>query len=69
MYKYRPDKYDDWGVIKGPDNMIVLNVSRGANVEADFSQHRRNKTDPYKDFGEFVVAALNEKLYVPEADK
>jgi len=61
---YRPEEYDDWGVIRfAPDDegraRYVLKVQLPTYDEAVLDQHRRNGTDPCEEFGRKVVTAVN----------
>lgn len=63
-WRYRPDQYDDWGIVRAPrdtelgSNPIIANV-RSAKYEdaATLGNHRRNGTDPYEANAKFVAAA------------
>lgn len=64
---YRPDKYDDWGWIRGVEQEseigryrpIVANA-KDSNVREDaFAQHRQNKTDPYGPNALLITDAVN----------
>lgn len=61
---YRPDEYDDWGVIRfAPDGegrrWHALKVSLPTHDENILSQHRVNGTDPCEEFGRRIVTAVN----------
>lgn len=65
-WEYRPDKYDDWGFIRGPEversygrAKMVVALSRDGPDEKDHSEHRRDGTDPYEANGRLIVAAVN----------
>jgi hypothetical protein len=64
---YRPQEFDDWGVIRGPDTdstigpykPVVATARDGKTGDIDLDEHRRNKTDPYGPNAELIVAAVN----------
>lgn len=60
---YRPDKYDDWGFIRGGERMIggfpVVALGRSGGLPGDHDEHRRAGTDPYGPTAELIVAAVN----------
>lgn len=59
-FSYSPREYDDWGMIRDGNDRLVLTIGGDAADDKPFDEHRRDKTDPYKVFGEKVVKALNE---------
>jgi len=59
-FSYSPREYDDWGMIRNGNGNLVLTLCAYAADEKPFDEHRRDKTDPYKVFGEKIVRALNE---------
>ena len=59
-FAYSPNEFDDWGMIRSSNGNIVLRISSGGSDGISFSEHREKGTDPYRDFGEKVVKALNE---------
>lgn len=65
-WEYRPDEYDDWGFIRGPEadfsfgrGRPIVAMSRDGADRGDHSEHRRNGTDPYEDNGRLIVEAKN----------
>lgn len=63
-WRYRPDKYDDWGYVRGPSDdeidigWTIAVVSAGRHVSvAEKDEHRRTETDPYGDNAQFIAAA------------
>ena len=69
-WAYRPDEYDDWGVIKAPpcrpegfeyDLRFNLAQFRDPQAISDevLSQHREAKTDPWRGNAELVVELVN----------
>lgn len=65
---YRPEKYDDWGWIRGverddrdigPFRPIVANAKDSLVREEEMDAHRRSGTDPYGPNAELIVAAVN----------
>ena len=66
-WAYRPQEFDDWGVIRGPDTdstigpykPVVATARDGKTGDIDLDEHRRNKTDPYGPNAELIVAAVN----------
>lgn len=68
-WAYRPEMYDDWGFIRGPEVEMpygpgypIVAMSREGympNAHAGHDEHRRNGTDPYRPNGELIVEAVN----------
>lgn len=56
-WRYRPDKYDDWGVIRSDDKSIVA-VSRSVRMFCA-NLCRKNDTDPYEANGAFITLSAN----------
>lgn len=64
---YRPDKYDDWGWIRGveQDSSIgryrptVANAKNSNVTDEEMVLHRRAGTDPYGPNAALIVAAVN----------
>lgn len=57
-WRYRPDRYDDWGFVRAEDGSIALRGYPGHDVdEAELDEHRRQKTDPHGPNALFAVAA------------
>lgn len=61
--KYRPNKFDDWGMIRNADGSMFASVRRPASEE-ELAQHRVNKTDPYEDLARRLIAS-----YAPQPDR
>lgn len=69
-WAYRPDKYDDWGSIKGPpyrpdgyEYDCRFHLAQFRNPDAcdneTLSKHRAAKTDPWRANAELVVLLRN----------
>lgn len=69
-WAYRPDEYDDWGIVKSPpfrpegfdyDLRCVLARFRDPDALDDeiLSRHRKAKTDPWAANAELVVTLRN----------
>lgn len=67
-WKYRPDRHDDWGVIRGGEiqdgkfGPLKPPVARAAPLwhdPKDFDEHRSAGTDPMKDNGIFITELVN----------
>lgn len=67
-WAYRPDKYDDWGWIRGverddrdigPFRPIVANAKDSMVGDMDMAGHRRAGTDPYGPNALLIVEAVN----------
>ena len=69
-WAYRPDEYDDWGIIKGAphrpegfeyDLRFHLAQFRDPDAlgEAILAEHRRTGTDPWRWNAELVVELVN----------
>lgn len=65
-WAYRPQEYDDWGVIRttvanadGWHPVVAVARYVGEPSEADLNEHRRNKTDPSYANAAFIVHAVN----------
>lgn len=60
---YRPDKYDDWGFIRGGERtefgLPVVALGRSSNRDDDHDAHRYAGTDPYGDNAKAIVALRN----------
>lgn len=79
-WAYRPDEYDDWGVIKAPphrpegfdyDLRFCLAQFRDPKAISDeiLSKHRKTKTDPWRGNAELVVELVNALPTIIEALK
>jgi len=53
---YRPNKYDDWGVVKSPDGLPVAQACVG-RWSKDFDKHRTEGTDPAEANARLIAAA------------
>lgn len=65
-WAYRPNEHDDWGVIRGAEDVgpfagLRRIVARSHDDEscADYDAHRAAGTDPRACNGEFIVALVN----------
>src|SRR5690348_13665919 len=57
-WRYRPDKYDDWGYVRGPDGGIVAICRAYIRMSEDeLNEHRAAKTDPVEADGRLIAAA------------
>lgn len=56
-WKYRPDKYSDWGEVRGADGYIVTRVSVCRHTEDQLSEHRKSGTDPEEYTARLIAAA------------
>lgn len=50
-WSYRPNQYDDWGILRAPDSSLVA-VSRG-----DAKDYSPWRADPYAPNGQFIALA------------
>ena len=55
-WSYRPNKYDDWGVVKSPDGLPVAQACVG-RWSKDFDKHRTEGTDPAEANARLIAAA------------
>ena len=55
-WKYRPNKYDDWGVVRSADGLPVAQACVG-RWSKDFDTHRTNNTDPGEANARLIAAA------------
>jgi len=55
-WEYRPNKYDDWGVVRSADGLPVAQACVGRWYK-DFDAHRVNKTDPGEANARLIAAA------------
>lgn len=53
---YRPDPYDDWGMIRNADGSIFAVVRCPASSE-DLARHREAGTDPYEPVARRLIAS------------
>lgn len=56
-WRYRPEPFDDWGVLRGSDGYLAA-LARG-RPDKDFDTHRRNNTDPFRANADFIALAHN----------
>ena len=65
---YRPDKYDDWGIIRGgvvqsehigPIHPAVARSNAAWGQLDNFDAHRAAGTDPMEPNGRFIVELVN----------
>jgi hypothetical protein len=57
-WEYRPNRFDDWGWVRGPDGWPVANAKAGADCDEDvLATHRIAGTDPYQHNGDFITSA------------
>lgn len=64
---YRPDRFDDWGVIRsdadgGEPRSIVGMIRTPPATERQMDEHRTAKTDPFGDAARFVAAAYPDAI-------
>jgi len=60
MFSYRPDKYDDWGVVKDEKGHCLFKINPHCLTDKDMDCFREDGTDPCREFGEKLVAVMNE---------
>lgn len=66
-WSYRPDKYDDWGMIRGGEietdiGLIRPPVAKAVNLWTDrksMDDHRSDGTDPCEPNGQLITALVN----------
>ena len=57
-YSYRPHSYDDWGVVRDSNGLLVCLARGGRNLtHKEIDEYRSNGTDPYEDNGRLFAAA------------
>lgn len=57
-WQYRPDKYDDWGVVKAPERFVICQArDRNAMDDDCLNQHRRAGSDPWEANARLIAAA------------
>lgn len=56
---YRPNKFDDWGVVRLGKDGPILAVARSGSHDVDEDKHRHDRTDPYEDIGQAIAAIPN----------
>lgn len=57
-WEYRPEKNDDWGVIKSGCYPVAKSLGHPSDC-ITHDRRRENGTDPYIDNGQFIVTARN----------
>lgn len=55
--QYRPNKFDDWGVIRHADGSVFATVRRPVS-DVDLAAHRSAGTDPYQDLALRLMATF-----------
>lgn len=56
-WEYRPNQYDDWGIVKDCSGRIVAHARYDLDeTEESLNGHRRNKTDPAQANGQAIAA-------------
>jgi hypothetical protein len=59
-YLYRPNKHDDWGVLRCANGWPVASAKMGRDwTEEEWEAHRAAKTDPMGDTALFIAHACN----------
>lgn len=62
-WHYRPQKYDDWGIVRGPlradrfSPVVACARSGGFPSDVELDEHRRNRTDPYEANARLIASA------------
>ena len=56
-WAYRPEKYDDWGMVRGADKYPVASASTCRSDDFEKNEHRRKKTDPADANARLIAAA------------
>jgi hypothetical protein len=64
---YRPNKHDDWGVVRAGKDGPIIAVARSSKFDVDEDKHRHERTDPYEAIARAIAAipemrAENERL-------
>ncbi|MBY3432821.1 hypothetical protein HFN89_01355 [Rhizobium laguerreae] len=62
---YRPHEFDDWGMIRYPDNSLFAVVRRPLS-EQKAAEARRTKTDPFEALGLMLIAAAEGIVAEPD---
>lgn len=52
--RYRPNKFDDWGIIRDSDGKLFASVRRPASEE-ELAAHREAGTDPFEDLARRLI--------------
>ena len=58
-WEYRPKEHDDWGIVRGPDGLTVLNSAPPCRWEMS-QTGKPEGPSPIPENGNFCVAARNE---------
>ncbi|MCV9964177.1 hypothetical protein OIU34_20035 [Pararhizobium sp. BT-229] len=53
---YRPNEFDDWGMIRNADGTMFATVRRPTSMKQD-DEARRTKTDPYEGIALLLISA------------
>lgn len=60
-WEYRPQQYDDWGIVRSADSAWDGIVARGFGAryldESEEDRHRAARTDPYEANARLIAAA------------
>ena len=56
-WKYRPEKWDDWGWVRAGEYIIARVTDCKDFTNEEFDLHRLNHTDPYINNAQFVAHA------------
>lgn len=58
---YRPNKFDDWGIIRNADGSIFATVRRPVTDE-EMVKHRSSGSDPYEDLALRLMSTFNVQI-------
>jgi len=64
-WNYRPNEFDDWGIVRAADGSILANARAGDSLresEAYKARCRQNGLDPYSDVGEHIARCSPETI-------
>lgn len=64
-WSYRPNEFDDWGIVRTADGSILANARAGdgeRESEGYKDQCRRKGLDPYSDVGEHIARCSPETI-------
>lgn len=53
--QYRPNHYDDWGMIRNADGSMHASVHRPEIYLGEFDEHREADTDPFADLARKII--------------
>lgn len=57
-WRYRPDKYDDWGVVKGGDRFVICQARDHRYCSDEYlNECRRDGVDPWEANARLIAAA------------